>query len=176
MNKFRKSSVKLNISPNTKYRQSTTGATTRFRLITKTRNKRELSDQPFVKLCSFDHTDEITLFNKRNYRVAISIALTSSCTHFINSFFDAVAWLNLLRENMVEPHWIGSSHVCTKAGTAQWNDSKRWDFLNSKVLCKNLRNKRTLLSLEHQAWGSPSYLKPRLSNSLWMGSSPPKEA
>lgn len=72
---------------------------------------KRLSHQPNAEVFAFYDTDEITLSNKTNYKVAINIVMESLRMDHIHSLFDTGAGSNLLREDIVEPDWMSSVPV-----------------------------------------------------------------
>lgn len=38
---------------------------------------RKMSNEPYTEICTFDETDSVTFFTKKNYMIAISFGLTT---------------------------------------------------------------------------------------------------
>lgn len=73
--------------------------------IKKTNTKQVRSLVLYAEFCVFDDTNEITVFYKRNYKVATTIVLRSSYFRPVNCNFDAGVESSLVPEYMVEPDW-----------------------------------------------------------------------
>lgn len=81
----------------------------------KTTNNRRRSQEPYAEVYVFDDTDEITLFEKRNYKAAVSIVLNLSRMRSVKCLFDTAAGPSLPREDMVKVDWKESSRVSKKS-------------------------------------------------------------
>lgn len=66
-------------------------------------NKQKKFQELYAEVCADEDTDEIILFNERNYKVAISAGLGSSRIRPVKCVLDTGVGPNLLRENLVEP-------------------------------------------------------------------------
>lgn len=80
--------------------------------IEKPKANRRPFQEPYAEVCTLEDTDEIALFNKRNYKVGTIIGLISFRMRPVNFISYTNAGSNLPREEMVEPEWI--SAICVK--------------------------------------------------------------
>lgn len=83
-------------------------------LYKKKRIKRGTSKKLYTKVCALDGTDKITLFNERNYKVAITIGLDSSRMCLVGCLLGTADGPNLLRKSMVIRDCMSSIRVCEK--------------------------------------------------------------
>lgn len=63
-------------------------------------------------MCTFEETESVTLFTKKNYKVAMRIGLTALCMHPINCDFTTSAGRILLPEDLVEADWLPLVPTC----------------------------------------------------------------
>lgn len=56
----------------------------------------------YCQIFQFEETEDILLFNRRNYKVLISMSLIANNMHPVNCVFDIVAGANLIREDLLE--------------------------------------------------------------------------
>lgn len=109
---FRQRNKKQKGMVKTESRHTRTRARINSRLTTrkKSKNLRALQT-PYAEVCTSDDTDEVALFNKKHYNVAIIIELISWRMCPVNCLFNTGTGPNLLRENMNEAYWMSTIRV-----------------------------------------------------------------
>lgn len=65
-----------------------------------------LRKEPYIKVCTLEEADSVTLFTEKYYKVAIGFALTLSRMRPIGYVSSTVFGPNLLLENLLEPDWL----------------------------------------------------------------------
>lgn len=80
----------------------------------KTKRKGRLFNKPCAEACDFANTDDITMFNKPSYKVAIIDGLNASRTYSVNPVFETCAGPSLVDASTVEQNLMSSVYVCEK--------------------------------------------------------------
>lgn len=71
-----------------------------------------LPKEPYTEVCKFEETDNVTLFTKKNYNIAISSGMTTLRISSVNLVFDTGTGPNMLQEGLVETDFLPSVHLC----------------------------------------------------------------
>lgn len=58
--------------------------------------------------CTFEDAAGVTLFNKENYKVSISVVITANEMRTVSCVFDTGAGLNVIREDFLGKRWARS--------------------------------------------------------------------